>query len=70
MTARAGHFRYFSIFSMIKNDIFAFFIKLATISAPGLFTMPTYNLIKNAKNHFLLLKIFKNTESAQLCAWT
>ena len=26
------------------------------------------NLIKNAKNHFLLLKKLKNTESAQLCA--
>ena len=25
------------------------------------------NLIKNAKNHFLLLKKLKNTESAQLC---
>ena len=25
------------------------------------------NLIKNAKNHFLLLKKFKNTESAHLC---
>ena len=28
--SRAGHFRYFSIFSIIKNDIFAFFIKLKT----------------------------------------
>ena len=25
------------------------------------------NLMKNAKNHFLLLKKFKNTEIAQLC---
>ena len=25
---RAGHFRYFWIFSLIKNDFFAFFIKL------------------------------------------
>ena len=25
------------------------------------------NLIQNAENHFLLLKKFKNTESAQLC---
>ena len=25
---RAGHFRYFKIFSLIKNDFFAFFIKL------------------------------------------
>ena len=27
------------------------------------------NLIKNEKNHFLLLKKLKNTESAQLCFW-
>ena len=26
--ARAGHFRYFDIFSIIKNEFFAFFIKL------------------------------------------
>ena len=35
-----------------------------------LFKKPTpsqFNLIKNAKNHFLLLKKFKNNESAQLC---
>ena len=68
---RAGHLRHFLIFSMMKNDNFEFFIKLTTISAPGLFTMPTpsrNNLIKNAKNHFLLVKIFKNTSSAQPCA--
>ena len=49
---RAGHFRYF------------------LISAPVLFKTPTpsqINLIKKAKNNFLLLKKFKNTESAQLC---
>ena len=28
--SRAGHFRYFLIFSIIKNDSFAFFIKLIT----------------------------------------
>ena len=28
--SRAGHFRYFSIFSIIKNDFFALFIKLIT----------------------------------------
>ena len=27
---RAGHFRYFLIFSIIKNDFFALFIKLIT----------------------------------------
>ena len=27
---RAGHFRYFFIFSIMKNEIFAFFIKLIT----------------------------------------
>ena len=29
-TARAGHFRYFLIFSIIKNYVFAFFVKLIT----------------------------------------
>ena len=49
---------------------FASFIKLITYSAPVLFKMPTpsqINLIKNAKNHFLLVKKFKKTGSAQLC---
>ena len=67
---RAGHLRYFLIFSIIKNDFFAFFISELPISAPVLFKKPTpsqINLITNAKNHFLLLKKFKNTESAQLC---
>ena len=27
---RAGHFRYFLIFSILKNDFFAFFMKLIT----------------------------------------
>ena len=53
---RAGHFRYFFIFSLIKNDFFALFIKEITyFSAPVLFKKPTpsqINLIKNAKNHF------------------
>ena len=43
------------------------------MSAPFLFKKPTpnqINLIKNATNHFLLLKIFLKTESAQLCAGT
>ena len=30
MVSRAGHLRYFFIFSIIKNDFFAFFIKLIT----------------------------------------
>ena len=30
-------------------------------------TLSQINLIKNANNNFLLLKNFKNTESAQLC---
>ena len=29
-TVRAGHFRYFFVFSIIKNDCFALFIKLMT----------------------------------------
>ena len=39
------------------------------ISAPVLLKKPSpgqINLIKNANTHFLLLKKFKNTESAQL----
>ena len=54
---RAGHFRYFFIFSIIKT-FFSFFIKFS-ISAPVLFKKPTLsqiNLTKKAKNHFLLLK--------------
>ena len=30
VSCRAGHFRYFFIFSLIKNDFFALFIKLIT----------------------------------------
>ena len=48
----------------------AFFMKKQPFSAPVLFKKPTpsqINLIKNAKNHFLLLKKFKNTESAHHC---
>ena len=66
-----GHFRYFLIFSIIKNYFLFLFIKLITYFCTVLFKKPTpsqINLIKNAKNHFLLLKKFKNTESAQL--WT
>ena len=47
-------------------------ISVTPISAPVLFKKPTpsqINLIKDAKNHFLLLKRFKNTESAQLCVF-
>ena len=29
-TVRAGHLRYFIIFSIIKNDLFAFFITIIT----------------------------------------
>ena len=67
---RAGHFRYFLIFSIIKNYLFAFFIKLISISAPALFKKPTssqINLIKNVKNNFYYWKNLKNTESAHLC---
>ena len=41
------------------------------ISAPVLLKKPTpsqINVIKNAKNHFLLLKKLKNSSSAQLWA--
>ena len=53
---------FFCIFYQVNNTI--------PISAPVLFKKPTpsqINLIKNAKNHFLILKKLENTESAQLC---
>ena len=59
----------FFIFSIIKNYFVAFFYHVN-----NLFLHQSYlksplpvsqiNLIRNAKNHFSLLKNFKNTESA------
>ena len=50
--------------------IFAFFIKVDNLFLhQSYFKKPTPSqtkLIKHAKTHFLLLKKFKNTESAQL----
>ena len=51
-SSRAGHFRYFFIFSTIKNWFFAFFIKLIGLVV---------------QKSFFLIEKFKNTESAQLC---
>ena len=59
-----------NFFNEKKVIFLLIFIKLISISATVLFKIPTpsqINLIKNAKNHFLLIKKFKNTESAQLC---
>ena len=45
-------------------------MKLVTVFCTSLFKKPTpsqINFIKNAKNHFLLVKKLKNTGSAQLC---
>ena len=57
-----------------KNDFFLHFLSSWwPISAPVLFKKPTpsqIELIKNANIHFLLLKKFKNTESAQLWLYT
>ena len=67
---RAGHFRYFWIFSKI-NDFLAFSFKLIDNFCTNPIKKPTpsqIKLIKIAKNNFLLLQTFKNTESAQL--WT
>ena len=58
---------------MITNYFFAFFYQVN-----NLFLHQSYLkahslqiiLIKNAKNHFLLFKKLKNTESAQLCSET
>ena len=67
--SRAGHFRYFWTFSIVKNDFCCIFVTLITYFC----TIPTWkdhsqsiNLIKNARNHFLLVKKFKNTSSAHL----
>ena len=60
---RAGHFRYFWRFSMIKNDFFAFFIKLKTnFCTSPIFKKPSpgqINLTKNAKSFFIIEKIQK-----------
>ena len=68
--ARAGHFRYFYIFSIIKNEFFAFFYQVNNLFLHRVLSKkPTPSqiiLIQNAKNHFLLLKQHKNTSSAQL----
>ena len=65
---RAGHLRYFGIFSIIKNDFFAFVIKWITnFCTSRILKSPLPVKLTYAKNHFLLLKQFKNTESAQLC---
>ena len=69
-TTRAGHFRYFKVLIIIIMIFFAFFIKLIAYfcTSPISKAIPSQiNRIKNAKNHLLLLKKFKNTESAQLC---
>ena len=67
--SRAGYFRYFLIFSIIKMIFGIFYQVNNPISAPVLFKKPSpsqINFIKNAKKHFLLLKKLKNTERAQL----
>ena len=58
-----------------KKWFFCTFIMLITYFCTSLFKKPTpsqINLIKNEKNHFLLVKKLKNTGSAQLCCkrWT
>ena len=60
---RAGQWAlsYFWIFSIIKNDFIAFFIKWVSY-----FCISPINLIKKAKKHYLLVKKWKKTESDQL----
>ena len=61
----------FFIFSIIKNYFVAFFTKLIWLGVGFLNRTSAeigYYLYKKMQtNHFLLLKNFKNTESAQLC---
>ena len=66
---RAGHFWYFLIFSIAKNDLLHFFSSFLDWEWAfyiGL-VQKWVNFIKNAKKPlFLSLKKFKNTSSAQL----
>ena len=68
--SRAGHFRYFLIFSIIKKYFFLPFLYLfmhqSYLKQP---TPSQINLIRNAKDHFYCWRNFKNTESAQLCGF-
>ena len=67
---RAGHFWYFSIYSIIKNDFFCIFYEDKNLFLhQSYFKKPTpsqINLRKDAKSHIWLLKMSKNTSSAQL----
>ena len=60
---RVGHFRYFLIFSIIKNIFFCIFYQVKKpISAPVLLkksTLSQINLIKNEKIIFIIEKIQK-----------
>ena len=67
---RAVHLRYFLFFS-IKKWFFCIFYQVNNLFLhqsylKSLLTPSQITLIKNAKNHFLLLKKLKNTSSAQL----
>ena len=69
--SRAGHLRYFFNFPKIKKDFLHFFLYQFNnlFLHQSQFKKPTpsqINSIRNEKNHFLLLKNFKNTASAQL----
>ena len=68
---RAGHFRYFLAFSILKNDFLPFFQVNNYLCTSPIKKKPTpsqINLIKNAKNHFLLLKKFpKSAPSSLTC---
>ena len=71
LSSRAGHLRYFFIFSLIKNEFFAFFIKLIWLGVGFLNRTDAeigYWLDTKCKPSFLLLKKLKNTSSAQLCS--
>ena len=71
---RAGHFRYFLIFSIIIKKMICCIFYQVNLTGNGLFKLDWWRnrlLIwkKMHQNHFLLLKKFKNTSSAQLCKW-
>ena len=62
LSTRAGHFRYFLILSILKNDFFAFFIKLIT----NICTSPilkahsqSYELDKTCKKYFFIIEKIK-----------
>ena len=71
--SRGGHLRYFLIISIMRKDIFAFFIKLIWLGGRLLNRDWCRNRLQgiglNEISTFYEKKTTKNTASAQLCVW-